>query len=140
MSLTSILTDINNQDLRDKFKNEFIHPKSKLEGDLLAEPKTKNYALVGIAFDYLIRYFTERINQNKTISSEWVAETAIGLINAKIINNDSDNIITGINNIKKYTKTELLDFIQLNFINAKINSFIETFLLLYIHYYFPSKY
>jgi len=121
MSLTSILTDINNQDLRDKFKNEFIHPKSKLEGDLLAEPKTKNYELVGIAFDYLIRYFTERINQNKTISSEWVAETAIGLINAKIINNDSDNIITGINNIKKYTKTELLDFIQLNFINAKIN-------------------
>jgi len=40
MSLTSILTNIANQKLRDKFKTEFIHPRFKFSTELKAKPMT----------------------------------------------------------------------------------------------------
>jgi hypothetical protein len=119
MSLTSILTDIGNQKLRDKFKTEFIHPRFKFSTELKAEPKTLNYGIVGTAFDYLIRFYLERINKDNIESSRWVADSAIGILNTKIINHPSDTILTGINKDKEFGKEELLQKIQIGMLIAK---------------------
>jgi hypothetical protein len=41
----------------------------KLEGKLLAPPKTKSYVLIGTAFDYLLRFRLQRLNRK--LLSEW---------------------------------------------------------------------
>ena len=38
-------------------------PKYKIESEMKAEPLTKHYVLVGLAFDYFIRYYLKRENQ-----------------------------------------------------------------------------
>lgn len=48
-------------------------PKIKIESNILAQPLTKNYTIVGIAFDYLLRMFLKRINTN-AIERIWIAE------------------------------------------------------------------
>ncbi len=48
-------------------------PKIKIESNILALPLTKNYKIVGIAFDYLLQMFLKRININ-AIESVWIAE------------------------------------------------------------------
>lgn len=40
---------------------------------LKAPPQTKNYSIVGTAFDYLLRFYLERINRN-VIKDRWVAD------------------------------------------------------------------
>ena len=59
MSLTALID--NDKELRDKINSAFLRP--KLENKpLLAEPLTKNYSLVGIAFDYIFRFFLENLD------------------------------------------------------------------------------
>ena len=77
MSLTSFLK---NKDVKERFALEFPTLKFNLSGELKAQPKTNNYALVGTAFDYLMRFYLKRINPSAT-TQEWVAECATELIN-----------------------------------------------------------
>lgn len=72
MSLTSFLTNKNNQDVRDKFKQEFLKPKFSLNQEILAPPLTKNYSTVGTAFDYLLRFYLEYLNSG-AITKVWIA-------------------------------------------------------------------
>lgn len=72
MSLTSFLTNKNNQDVRDKFKQEFLKPKFSLNQEILAPPLTKNYSTVGTAFDYLLRFYLEYLNSG-AITKAWIA-------------------------------------------------------------------
>ena len=76
MSLTTLLT---NKDVRKKFSEEFPMPKFGLEKDILAPPRTNHYIIVGIAFDYLMRFYLQRLNP-ETISHPWVAEHAPDLV------------------------------------------------------------
>jgi len=65
-------------EVKKKFKDEFTKPRFKYSKELLAEPQTKNYGLVGTAFDYIARFHIEYINKDKTvISRPWVAETYV---------------------------------------------------------------
>lgn len=73
MSLTTLLA---NKDVRKKFSEEFPMPKFGLERDILAPARTNHYIIVGIAFDYLMRFYLQRLNP-KTITRPWVAEHAI---------------------------------------------------------------
>jgi len=73
MSLTSFLQ---NKDVKEKFSQEFPGPKFNLKRQIVAQPMTKNYSLVGTAFDYLIRFYLKRINP-KAITQEWVADLSI---------------------------------------------------------------
>ncbi len=73
MSLTTFLA---NKDVRKKFSEEFSMPKISLERDILAPPMTNHYITVGIAFDYLMRFYLQRLNP-KTITRPWVAEHAL---------------------------------------------------------------
>jgi hypothetical protein len=75
MSLTSILKDSENQELRDKFKNEFIRPEFKLKTEIKAEALTNNWGIVGTAFDYLTRFYLEHLNKNLIDGeTKWVAD------------------------------------------------------------------
>lgn len=51
MSLTSFLKI---KEVKAKFRETFKKPSFKLEGEIIAHPQTKNYGLVGTAFDYLM--------------------------------------------------------------------------------------
>jgi hypothetical protein len=72
MSLTSFLK--NATDVRQRFKDEFDMPQLGVAKELAAPPLTKNYSLVGTAFDYLLRAYVERLNP-KSKTREWVAES-----------------------------------------------------------------
>jgi hypothetical protein len=72
MSLTSFLKK---PEVKAKFNEEFAKPRFKYSKDLLAEPLTKHYSIVGTAFDYLARFYIEHINKGNIVESgKWVAE------------------------------------------------------------------
>lgn len=74
MSLTSFLKK--NADVRQRFKVEFQMPSLDITRELAAPPLTKNYSMVGTAFDYLLRFYIERLNP-KAVTGKWVAEEAL---------------------------------------------------------------
>jgi hypothetical protein len=76
MSLTSYLTDPEHSQLREKFRTYFQRPPFALKDEIKAAPLTKNYGIVGTAFDYLLRFKIERHNKNKCFASHWVADHA----------------------------------------------------------------
>jgi hypothetical protein len=76
MSLTQFL-DL--PAVRQKFSEEFVLPKAQLSGTLKAPPMTAHYSLVGTAFDYLMRFYLQRLNPNSVVSN-WVAEYAVALL------------------------------------------------------------
>lgn len=70
MSLTGA---VRNPDVRKRIRATYTKPKFGREQSLLAPPLTKRYALVGTAFDYLLRFTIQREN-HKAIVSTWIAE------------------------------------------------------------------
>jgi len=73
MSLTTLLKE---KDVAQRFAQEFPVPSVSLEGPVIATPLSKNYGLVGTAFDYLLRFFLELLNGGRCINRRWVAELA----------------------------------------------------------------
>src|SRR5215217_1862587 len=63
----------------EKFLSTITRPKGKLDKPILAPPLTKNYQLVGIAFDYLLRFYLERINVGAK-TTLWAAEEGVILL------------------------------------------------------------
>jgi hypothetical protein len=76
MSLTSFIKE---PDVRKKFAETFPLPKILLNAEIKAPPITKNYSLVGTAFDYLLRFYIKQHNPN-AITKEWVAEIALSCV------------------------------------------------------------
>jgi hypothetical protein len=76
MTLLSIIRD--HAEVRDGLRSRVIKPRLSLE-TLRAPPLTKNYQIVGTAFDYLLRFFLQRLNPDAQ-SRSWVAEGAVDLI------------------------------------------------------------
>lgn len=75
MSLTSYLTDPKHPELKAKFRTEFPFPGFTNKSDLLAPPLTKNYGIIGTAFDYLFRFYFQLHNKDKCIiNDQWVAD------------------------------------------------------------------
>jgi hypothetical protein len=64
---------------RQRFLSTITRPRGKLEKPILAPPLTLNYQLVGIAFDYLLRFYLERINVGSK-TSLWAAEEGVMLL------------------------------------------------------------
>lgn len=67
MSLTSILKCPTYQDLRSKLKDEFPKPKINSGFKINAIPASKNYGVIGTAFDYLVRFYLEANNNGGKI-------------------------------------------------------------------------
>ena len=78
MSLTSLIKS--DKELRDKIKKAFSRPKLEKNKPLLVEPHTRRYGLVGTAFDYMFRFYLERLNNIQNESKPWIAEQAIALL------------------------------------------------------------
>lgn len=77
MNLTSFISQ---PEIRDGFRSVLVkQPPFKPDKPILAPPLTMNYALVGTAFDYLLRFYLERINPS-TKTRAWVAEFSAGFI------------------------------------------------------------
>lgn len=72
MSLTSF---VKHPDVRERLKHLRPDVPRKIPVPLLAPPRSSRYALVGIAFDYLLRFEIER-RAAKCTSRGWVAEHA----------------------------------------------------------------
>lgn len=72
MSLTTFL-DL--KDVKANFRLEFPKPQISF-GTLIAPALTKNYSLVGTAFDYLIRFYLQRHCSFST-SKPWIARSAL---------------------------------------------------------------
>ena len=70
MSLTSILKY---PKYKNMFKKRFPQPKCVLSNNILASPQTKNYMMIGTAFDYILRFYIERTNP-AVKSTVWIAE------------------------------------------------------------------
>lgn len=79
MSLTSFLEP---SDVRARFRQEFTKPNIKKPKELLAPPLTKNYGLVGTAFDYLLRFYVQQQNP-QAISNGWKAERSVNILKRK---------------------------------------------------------
>ena len=101
MSLTSFLA---NKDVKERFRQEFQMPALSIKSELLAQPLSSRYSLVGTAFDYLMRFYLKKLNPD-AVTSKWVAEQSIShplspLLNDVVLDSDTGKIIS-------YTETEL---------------------------------
>ena len=77
MSLTSFISQ---PEIRAGFRAALTkQPPFNPDKPMLAPPLTTNYALVGTAFDYLLRFYLERINPN-TKTQPWVAGLGVVFI------------------------------------------------------------
>lgn len=74
MSLYSFIH--NREDVREGFRERVLRPLVKFDRPLQAAPRTTNYRIVGTAFDYLLRFFLERVNPHAN-ASIWVAEQGV---------------------------------------------------------------
>ena len=73
MSLTEF---IKSKEIREEMDKRLQFKTFKIEGEIKASPQTKNYSLVGTAFDYMLRFFIERNGKNKDriFTTRWIAE------------------------------------------------------------------
>jgi hypothetical protein len=77
MSLTAFLE--HNADVRARFLAHFKKPDFRLKSPILAPPLTESYGLLGTAFDYLLRFYVQKLNPG-TKSSEWVAHSGLRIL------------------------------------------------------------
>lgn len=75
----SLLSFIQQKDVRERFNQAFPKPKLAKNQPLLAPPRAKNPALVGTAFDYLLRFQIKALNPH-AIESEWIAQNTLYLL------------------------------------------------------------
>jgi hypothetical protein len=109
MSLTSLLKT--NADIRDRFRLEFKTPPFGRKDALRAAPVTRNYSLVGTAFDYFLRFRIQRLNP-QAIATEWVAENALTAPTAELLATDEAlSFMDGQAGIVGAARRELKDYL-----------------------------
>ncbi len=116
MSLTSFLS--NNQDVRDRFRQQFNKPPLATDKDILAPPLSNRYTLVGTAFDYLLRFYVKRLNPD-AIERQWVAEHCLTNPSSPLLVDATMEIDTG--TVVSYTETNLTKKAKRIIERAKVN-------------------
>ena len=77
MSLYKLIHD--KADVRLGFGKRLLRPQPRIDRGLQAPPRTANSQIVGASFEYLLRFFLQRINP-KAWDTGWPAERAVALI------------------------------------------------------------
>jgi hypothetical protein len=122
MSLTSILSDPKNQELREKLKSLFPKPPFHFKDDIGATPLTKNYGLVGTAFDYILRFYMEFVNKDRIIiRDQWVAESAYLILKNHLNKHTDPTIEIGYQKNIPQNVIELSCYIENQYNLAKLN-------------------
>ena len=80
MSLTSFIDS--SAILRARLLSEFIKPHFKVKAELKAPPLTQSYGLTGTAFDYLLRFYVEKLNPNVQ-THRWTAQAGVARLASK---------------------------------------------------------
>jgi len=77
----NLTTFVGIKEVRARLREAFPKPKFSRKAEIIAEPQTQNYGMIGTAFDYLLRFFVEANNDSsKVISTPWVAEYSIPML------------------------------------------------------------
>ena len=122
MSLTSILSSKSNQELRDRFKTDFLRPAFSLQAELKAPPLTNNYGTVGTAFDYLLRFYLQHHNKNTFVQREhWVADHSYRMLTNGLSKKANSKIATGFHQDKVFKAKDLLKIITDQYAQTKVN-------------------
>lgn len=87
----SLKTFLELAEVKDGFRQAFKLPKLSSPRKLLAPPLSTRYSLVGTAFDYLLRFELQRLN-NKAIVQPWIAEQGVWAIDRQSLGSASYDI------------------------------------------------
>src|SRR5262249_26597489 len=110
MSLTSFLKV---PDVRERLRVEFTVPPFAMGSTLLQPPVTKNYSCVGAAFDYLLRFYAERLNPG-CFTGKWAAEEAA------ICDIEFEDCSVSLPGIFEKAKSAYTEYIKTGVINEKL--------------------
>src|SRR5712691_1115446 len=77
MSLTSFLES--SPAVRGRLLSEFTKPEFRLKVEIKAPPLTASYGLTGTAFDYLLRFYVQKLNPSAR-TRHWTAEGGLALL------------------------------------------------------------
>jgi len=122
MSLTSILKHKEFQEVRDKFKTEFLRPPFDIISEIKAPPLTTNNGVIGVAFDYLLRFYLEYHNREAFRQRDrWVADHSYEMLQKKLITSKDTKIATGYYKDKVFKRKELLKLINDQYEQTKSN-------------------
>lgn len=102
MSLTTLL---DKPDVREKFSSEFEKPKFQVKKGIVASPLTKRYGLVGIAFDYLLRFHIEYWNSQIVKRQNWTAEAAVHRLSDEYLEKGKVIVAQAKTNLKHFLET-----------------------------------
>jgi hypothetical protein len=128
MSLTSILSNKDNQELRDKLKTQFLRPAFTLKTEIKAAPLTNNWGTVGTAFDYLMRFYLQYHNKSSFIQRDtWIADHSYKKLTTQFLTTTQSVVRTGFHRDKLFKTKDLLKLITDQYDQTKINysKFIE---------------
>lgn len=121
------------KDVQEKFKEIFPKPKFDTEQELLAPPLTKNYSIVGQAFDYLFRFILKQKFPDLTNDmGHWIAEHGVselkGMQQNSELHKDATNVVaTAKSQYSDFLLTGTLtnDLIQSCILLAKLDLFFR---------------
>jgi len=80
MSLSSF---IELPDVKKRLRLDVTKPWFQVDGEMKAPPLTDSYGLTGTAFDYLLRFYVEKLNPPAR-RSHWVAEASLELLEQRM--------------------------------------------------------
>lgn len=80
MSLTDF---INEPNVKEKLNKNFPNKGANIDRKMKCKPKTDNYSLIGMAFDYLARFIIE-YNCNNVSKRRWIAENTLQKIKIQV--------------------------------------------------------
>ncbi len=109
MSLTSFLKL---PDVREKFRSEFPIPSVRVGCPILAPPVSGRRALIGTAFDYLLRFYVHRLNRfrvHRLSERRWVAEEALEYLLEEYLDRDATVEVIGKDGRRTLMGEEVLD-------------------------------
>jgi hypothetical protein len=76
MSLTSF---VELPDVKERLHRDVVKPWFRVRSEIKAPPLTTSYGLTGTAFDYLLRFYIEKLNPDAK-RQPWVAETSLAIL------------------------------------------------------------
>lgn len=127
MSLTRFIKDF--QELRDRLKIVFPKPDFPFNNSMLAPPITQNYAIIGGAFDYLLRFWMEFHHGEKVVKKEeWLAAAVYRQLLKRMALNPSKMVKIGYRGAVLTDRLQFIDTIIKEFNNAKTSydTFMKT--------------
>ena len=103
MSLSSIIHD--NPEIRNGLKARVVRPKLIFDRSIQAQPLTASYQIVGTAFDYLLRFFLERVNGHAQ-TRRWVAESGVARLGTPSYSYDLDHEVPSVKMSRRHREAE----------------------------------